>query len=178
MGEEHERQSREEMDAHLSSPEVRTADLCLTATIQYSRFDVTWHLMTPSLRLSYVMFFLDGVQHFPEWRDEVESRGDINELAVQLVLGPVEDRLWKLLADELAGVWQRDFGKWWDRRVVESRPRPVDVDHELVTFVDRAALPESRDAVAPPQNSLMVMVTIGDNGLHEVAGLERPSPRP
>lgn len=95
-----------------------------------------WPATDPTLRLVLAQDWVWNHRHDPA----IGHDRDWDEIARGLASMPPDHPLWDRFASDLIGMWQRTWNEFepstWD---VKPQPEVLDLDLEMVTFVDRAS---------------------------------------
>lgn len=103
----------------------------LTAILTEFRWDLAMQTATPELRRGHAEGWVLGALQTGEI-----SLGERDEVLTALSAPDVDHRWWDRFALANHRYYTRRFGDVRDNLAVGSRPRPIDVDHELVGIVD------------------------------------------
>jgi hypothetical protein len=113
---------------------INVAERWATAVLKNHDLNAAWSLMAGELRFDYVRAWVDVNASHP-----MLSERDLGKLCDALSADdPTEDRLWGGFAVSLVG---EILAKWNhinpDHCGFLTKPRPIDIDRELVLYVDK-----------------------------------------
>ncbi len=145
-------------DVHASTPQAAAA-AWVDAVVDRRDLAEAWTATDPLLRLVLAQDWVWNHRHDPA----VGHDNDWDAIARGLAASPPNHPLWPRFEDEMVGLWQRTwkgFGSHtWN--VVEE-PEVLDLDLEIVTFVDREAAIARRFAMRHTEDGWFVASVNGE----------------
>ncbi|MGH9224422.1 MAG: hypothetical protein ACRD2W_11735 [Acidimicrobiales bacterium] len=118
-----------------------------------------WPATDPQLRLVLAQDWVWNHRHDPA----IGHDQDWDEIANGLAAGPGAHPLWGRFAAELLGTWERTWrGFGTDAWTVKDEPEVLDLDLELVTFVEAETALTRRFVLRHTENRWLVASVSGD----------------
>ncbi|MFP5319925.1 MAG: hypothetical protein ACLGI2_16740 [Acidimicrobiia bacterium] len=105
----------------------------VAAVMDRGDLDAAWLATDPTLRLVLAQDWVWNHRHDPA----IGHQADWDEIAAGLAESPDGHELWSRFATDLVAMWQRTWkGFGAEAWTVRSEPEVLDLDLELVTFVE------------------------------------------